>query len=402
MAQIAILGYGIVGSGVAHVLDKNRDVISYNAGQEISVKYILDIKEFPESPYNNLFVDNFDVIVNDPEIIAVAEVIGGAGAALDYTKRCFEAGKSVITSNKELVAEFGNELFKSAKKNNVSYLYEASVGGGIPLIKPLSQCMTANSITEIYGILNGTTNYILTDMQRNGADFSEALHDAQKKGYAEADPTADTEGHDTCRKICILSSLAFGNRISPRQVPFEGITNVTGNDIRYAAGLGYKIKLLGRGRIVGDKASVYVAPHLINTDSLLASVDDVMNGVVIRGNTVGSVTFCGPGAGKLPTASAVVADIIDTVKYSAEHNRIVWEDHCPDMTADPDLLESAWYIRTNVSREKIEKEFGNILFADDTDNETIFITGVMSKKKITDLLNRGISAKSLFRILGDH
>jgi len=402
MIDVAVLGYGVVGSGVVHVLDKNSSGISKNAGQNIRVKYILDIRDFPESPYKSLFVDDFETIVNDPDIAVVIEVIGGIDSALTYTKRCLEAGKSVVTSNKELVAEYGSELIKLAMDNSVNYLFEASVGGGIPVIRPLAQCMTANTISEIYGILNGTTNYILTDMERNGADFSDALHEAQKKGYAEADPTSDIEGHDTCRKICILSSLAFGQHIYPRQVPTEGITGVTINDMKSAAGLGYEIKLLGRARTVGDKISVYVAPHLVNKQSILAVVSDVMNGVVVRGNAVGNVIFCGAGAGKLPTASAVVADIIDAVKHLHTRRWIGWTENHEDLISDPALLQSAWYIRTDASRDKIGKEFGQVLFADEETSETVFITGVMSEKMVDELLSRGITVKSQFRILGDH
>jgi len=402
MIKIAVLGYGIVGSGVVHVLDKNADRICKNAGQRIDVKYILEIRDFPDCPYTSLFAKDFETIVSDPEVTVVVEVIGGVDAALTYTRRCLEAGKSVVTSNKELVAEHGSELLKLAMENGVNYLFEASVGGGIPVIRPLAQCMTANTISEIYGILNGTTNYILTDMERNGAEFSAALSKAQKKGYAESDPTADIEGHDTCRKICILSSLAFGHHIYPRSVPTEGITGVTINDMQYAAALGYKIKLLGRSRAVGDKVSAYVAPHLVSKHSILAEVDDVMNGVVIRGNAVGNVVFCGSGAGKLPTASAVVADVIDAVKHLYARKWISWTDGCDDLIADPVLLASAWYIRTDAPREKVEKEFGSVLFADDTGAETAFVTSVMNGKMVSDLLNRGIDAYSQFRILGDH
>jgi len=400
--NIAVLGYGIVGSGVVHVLYKNAKRICQNAGQEIKVKYILDIRDFPESPYRSLFVNDFDSILNDKDVSVVVEAIGGVDAALLYTRKCLEAGKNVVTSNKELVAEHGSELLKLAMDKEVNFLFEASVGGGIPVIRPLAQCMTANTLHEIYGILNGTTNYILTDMERNGSGFSEALLEAQKKGYAEADPTADIDGHDTARKICILSSLAFGQHIYPRLVPTEGISSVTIDDMRFAEILGYKIKLLGRARAVGDKVSIYVAPHLVNKLSLLAGIDDVMNGVVVRGNAVGNVTFCGAGAGKLPTASAVVADVIDAVKHLHARKWISWTDGNDDFVISPDLLESAWYIRTNVSREKIGKEFGSVIFAEDTGESTAFVTGVMNGKMVTDLLERGIPAQTQFRILGDH
>jgi len=402
MIKIAVLGYGVVGSGVVQVLDINSGKITQNAGQEINVKYILDIRDFSESPYKSLFVDDFDKIVNDPEIAVVVEAIGGVDAALTFTKRCLEAGKSVITSNKELVAEHGCMLLKLAMEKDVNYLFEASVGGGIPVIRPLTQCMSANTINEIYGILNGTTNYILTDMERNGAEFSEALKEAQKKGYAESDPTADIEGHDTNRKICILSSIAFGRHMYPNQVPTEGITGVTIDDMLFASRLGYKIKLLGRVRTVGDKVSAYVSPHLISKHSLLADVDDVMNGVVVKGNAVGTVTFCGAGAGKLPTASAVVADIVDAVKHLHSRRWISWEDSSAELIADSELLDSAWYIRTDASRDKVEKEFGSVIFAEDTGTETAFVTVVMNGKMIANLLDRGINAKSQFRILGDH
>jgi len=402
MIKIAVLGYGVVGSGVVHVLDKNSDRISRNAGQKIQVKYILDIRDFNDSLYKHLFAKDFETIINDPEIAVVVEVIGGVDAALTFTRRCLEAGKNVVTSNKELVAEYGSELLKLAFDKGVNYLFEASVGGGIPVIRPLAQCMTANTISEIYGILNGTTNYILTDMERNGADFSDALSEAQQKGYAESDPTADIEGFDTCRKICILSSLAFGRHIYPRQVPTEGISGVTLNDMKFAAELGYEIKLLGRARAVGDKVSVYVAPHLISHSNLLAVVDDVMNGVVVRGNAVGNVVFCGAGAGKLPTASAVVADVIDAVKHLHARRWISWTDGCEDLVMNPEQLESAWYIRTDATRELVGKVFGNVVFAGDTGSETIFITNVISGKIVEDLLGRGITANSRFRVLGDH
>jgi len=402
MIKIAVLGYGVVGSGVVQVLDISSEKITQNAGQDIKVKYILDIRDFSDTPYKSLFADDFEKIVGDPEIAVVVESIGGVGEALTYTKRCLEAGKSVVTSNKELVAEHGSMLLKIAKEKDVNYLFEASVGGGIPVIRPLTQCMSANIINEIYGILNGTTNYILTDMERNGTDFSEALMEAQKKGYAESDPTADIKGYDTNRKICILSSLAFGRHVYPNQVPTEGITGVTIEDMNYASGLGYRIKLLGRVRTVGDKVSAYVSPHLISKHSLLSDIDDVMNGVVIKGNAVGTVTFCGAGAGKLPTASAVVADVIDAVKHLHARRWISWEDSCTDFISNPVLLDSAWYIRTDASKDKVEKEFGNVLFANDTGSETAFVTGVMNGKMIADLLDRGIIAKSQFRILGDY
>jgi len=402
MTEIAVLGYGVVGSGTVEVLDRNSAKVTENAGQKIRVKYIMDLRDFPDSPHKSLFVDNFDVIVNDPDISIVVEVIGGVGAAFEYTKRSLDAGKSVVTSNKELVAAHGYQLLKLARERGVNYLFEASVGGGIPIMRPLAQCMSANQISEIYGILNGTTNYILSEMEKNGAPFADALADAQKKGYAEADPTADIEGHDACRKICILASLAFGKHVYPDLISTEGITGVTAQDKSFAAQLGYKIKLLGRVRDVGDNLYVYVAPHLISSDQLLAGVDGVMNGVVVRGNAVGDVIFCGAGAGKLPTASAVVADVIDAVKHLYARKWISWEDSGPELLADPMQLETSWYIRTGAASEKIEREFGQITYAGEKEGITAFKTTVMSGKKVKDLLNRGINALSLFRVLGDY
>jgi len=400
--DVAVLGFGVVGSGTVEVLDKNRERILQNAHQEIRVKKILDIRDFSDSPYCSLFVQDFESIENDPDIAVVVETIGGAGVAYEFTKRCLLAGKSVVTSNKELVAAHGCELLRLAQEKEVNYLFEASVGGGIPIIRPIAQCLAANAITEIYGILNGTTNYILTEMEKKGAEFSSALLDAQKKGYAEADPTADIEGHDACRKICILSSLALGKHIYPQFVPAEGISGVTTDDMSFARELGYRIKLLARMRATGGKVAAYVAPHLVSNDNLLAGVDGVMNSVVVRGNAVGDVMFYGAGAGKMPTASAVVADVIDAVKHMHSRKLLGWEDGGADDVADSDLLESAWYVRTSASREKIDHEFGEVIYAGGTDSCTAFKTAVMSGKKVRLLLGRGIPVLSLFRVLGDY
>lgn len=404
MIKVAVLGYGVVGSGVVSVLDKNAVRISNNAGQDIQVKYILDIRDFADSPYSALFVKDFDTILKDPEVKVVVETIGGVGAALQFTRASLDAGKNVVTSNKELVAEHGFELMELARERGVNYMFEASVGGGIPVIRPIAQCMTANIITEIYGILNGTTNYILTNMDKNGTAFEDALKEAQQKGYAEADPTSDIEGHDTCRKICILSSLAFGHHIYPKWTQTTGISGITTSDMKYASSLGYEIKLLGRARSVGDKVAVYTAPHLIQKENLLSIVDFVMNGVVVRGNVVGNLVFCGAGAGKMPTASAVVADIIDTVKHLKSRRWLNWEKGNESLMSDPVMLDSAWYIRTDTPREKVEREFGNVIFTEnaDSDKESAFITSVVSGIKLNELLARGINALSKFRVLGDY
>ena len=417
MVYVAVLGFGVVGSGTVEVLDRNADRIAKNAGQSIKVKYILDIRDFPGNPYERLFIKDFEKITRDPDVDVVIETIGGVGIAYEYTRRCLEAKKSVVTSNKELVATHGCELLELAGAKGVNYLFEASVGGGIPVIRPIAQCMAANNINEIYGILNGTTNYILSEMVKNGAALSDALSDAQKKGYAEADPTADIKGHDACRKVSILASLAYGRHVYPEQIPTEGIESVTAEDIRFASALGYKIKLLGRMRAVGDKVAAYVAPHLIGNDSLLAGVDGVMNGVVIRGNVVGDILFYGAGAGKMPTASAVAADVVDAVKHMHARKMIGWDAGGEDVVSDPALLESAWYLRTNADRDKVTREFGEVVFAETEESGaldtavglsescnpvTAFKTAVMDGKKIMELLDRGITALTMFRVLGDY
>lgn len=365
MAKIAILGLGTVGSGVAEVLDKNRDSITRKAGEPVEVKYILGRHAYPDSPYRDLVVTDFSVIENDPEVTVVAECIGGTGAARDYTLRALKAGKSVVTSNKEVVAEHADEFFAIAREKNVNYLYEASVGGGIPIIRPLGSCLAANQVDEIYGILNGTTNYILTKMIKEGLSFDTALSQAQEKGYAEADPTADVMGHDACRKICILASLAFGRHVVPAQVPTQGITEITAEDVALAEAAGMKIKLLGRAvRREDGKAAAYVAPHLIPQEEPLAGVEDVFNGIVVRGNASGDLMFYGRGAGKLPTASAVSADIIDAVKHPDRRKDLDWAPGGENVTFDPESLEMAWYVRAGAQAEALaEKLHGRVVTA---------------------------------------
>ena len=349
MVNVAILGFGVVGSGVAEVLDTNERHIEGKVDDLIRLKYILDVRDFPDSPFAGKVVHDFSVIEQDPEVSIVVETIGGAKVALDFTRRALQAGKSVITSNKELVAEHGCELLRLAQEKGVSYLFEASVGGGIPIIRPLNQCLAANEIEEITGILNGTTNYILTRMIRAGLSFDDALREAQANGYAEQDPTADIEGHDACRKICILASLAFGRHIYPRQVPTEGITGVTLADVAYADSCGKKLKLLGRAiRRTDGKVCAYVAPHLVDRENPLSGVEDVFNAIAVRGNAIGDVMFYGRGAGKLPTASAVVADVIDALKEGVHvHDSLFWK---PAPKLEGQLKDEAvypWYIRVS-------------------------------------------------------
>lgn len=397
MIQIAILGFGVVGAGVADVLTQNAVSIAQRTACEISVKYILDVRNFPDSPYADKLISDFETIINDPEIQIVAEAIGGAGAAYDFTKRCLLAGKSVVTSNKELVATHGTELLAIAKEKNVNYLFEASVGGGIPIIRPLAQCLAANEISEVCGILNGTTNYILSKMEQTGSAFAETLKEAQAKGYAEADPTADIEGDDSCRKICILASLAFGEHVPPAGVSTVGITQITQQDIDYAKRAGYKIKLLGRARRLADgRTAAYVAPHLIAKSELLANVDDVFNAVIVRGNAVGDVLFYGPGAGALPTASAVVADVIDCAKHLDSRKQISWQPGDPNRSLDPDTLQSRWYIR---APKGTEAGFDSIeMLSDDSMDGAVFLTTFLSQARLVATL-KATTATCAFRLL---
>lgn len=356
MLKVAIMGHGTVGSGVYDVFAQNAAQIAKAVGEEVEVKYVLDLRDFSKLSYADKFVTDFSVIENDPEVCVVAEVMGGVGAAYEFSKRCLKAGKSVCTSNKELVAVHGEELLALAKEHNVNYLFEASVGGGIPLIRPMMQCLAANQIEEICGILNGTTNYILSQMIHNGVAFDDALRHAQKMGYAENDPTADIEGHDACRKICILSDLAFGDKIDPDEVSCQGISGITLGDVAAASELGYVIKLIGRAkRTESGKIFAFVAPHLVPKTSPLACVEDVFNGILVTGNMVGEVMFYGQGAGKHATASAVVADMMDAIAHREKRRPVEWGDGSQKLLLPIDQLESAWYVRGEVPAELAAK-----------------------------------------------
>ena len=355
MFKAAIMGFGTVGSGVYEVLDRNADIVAKNARDAIEVKYILDLRDFPDEPHQERFIKDFSIIENDPEVSIVAETMGGKGAAYEFTKRCLLAGKHVVTSNKELVATHGAELLGIAKESGVNYMFEASVGGGIPIIRPMLQCLAANEFDEICGILNGTTNYILTQMIHNGVTFADALRQAQLNGYAEKDPTADIEGHDACRKICILADLAFGDKFDPDEVSCEGISKVTLEDVANAEKLGCVIKLIGRAvRNEDGTAYAYVAPHLIHKENLLASVEDVFNAIMVNGNATGDVMFYGKGAGKLATASAVVADMLDSIEHADHRRRISWGDGSKHLLRPLDTLQSAWYVRFKGDRKTLE------------------------------------------------
>ena len=358
MAKFAIMGYGTLGSGLAHVAHVNHDSIVEKVGEEIAVKYILDIRDFENNPYQQLMIKDFSIIENDPEVEVVVETIGGSKVALEFTRRALLAGKHVVTANKELVATYGKELLAIAKEKNVNYLFEASVGGAIPLLRPLYQCLAGNQIEEIVGILNGTTNYILTRMVKGGVSFEEALKEAQSKGYAEADPTADVEGIDAGRKICILSDLAWGKEVAPAKTPMEGISKVDLKDVDIAAAAGYKVKLLGHALKLEDgKVAAYVAPHLVHESSPIAGVDDVFNAVLIRGNAVDEVMFYGRGAGK-PTASALIGDVIDAVAHREKRRDLGWSE--PADLADPAELVMKWYLRGAFSTAEAKAVCGEV------------------------------------------
>ena len=325
MISIALLGFGCVGSGTAEVLTENKKIIEERLGCEYQIKYILDLREFPDSPFGNLIVHDFNTILNDEEVTIVAEMMGGSHPAYDFTKACLEAGKSVITSNKEVVAKFGVELGEIAARSGARYMFEASVGGGIPLIRPMTVDLASNKIKKINGILNGTTNYIITSMRDAGVSFEEALREAQRMGYAEANPAADIEGVDAARKAVILGAVSTGKLISPEAIHREGVTKITLSDVALARALGYEIKLIGYVEDIDGKLMCFVAPMAVPTSNPLARVDGVFNGVLINANMVGEVMFYGPGAGKLPTASAVVADIVDVIaKRATEATPLGW------------------------------------------------------------------------------
>ena len=324
MIQIAVLGYGTVGSGVVEVIDTNHASINKKAGEDIEIKYVLDLREFPGDPVEKKLVHDFETIINDPDVRIIVETMGGVNPAYEFTKRALLAGKSVCTSNKELVAKHGPELLEIAKARDINYLFEASCGGGIPIIRPLNSSLTADEIDEITGILNGTTNYILSKMASDGSGFDEALKEAQEKGYAERNPEADVEGYDACRKIAILSSLAFGCHVDFEDIYTEGITRITATDIKYAQAIGTSIKLLATSRKIGDGFYAMVSPVMIDSNNPLFSVQGVFNAIFIHGNVLGDAMFYGSGAGKLPTASAVVADVVDCAKHLHRNIMMNW------------------------------------------------------------------------------
>ena len=402
MAKVAVIGFGVVGSGVVEVLDSNAGIIKKRTGEDISVKRILDTRDFPDSPFAERFTKNFDDIINDDEIVVVVEAIGGITPAYDFVKKSLMAGKSVATSNKELVAKKGAELIKIAKENNVNFMFEASVGGGIPIIRPMHQCLVGNNITKVTGILNGTSNFILTKMITENMAFQDALEMAQKLGYAESDPTADVEGIDACRKICILASLAYGKHIYPDAVHTEGVSNISSKQVAYANKAGYEIKLIAQAKALdNDMVYIIVAPMMVSHEHILSRVNGVTNAVEICGDAVDAAVHIGPGAGKLPTASAVVGDVVDCVQRENTVKTLDWEDGDNSNVADFKENELRQMVIFSGSKDAVSEVFGDVEYIDG--DETVFITPVMKEKdfdeKIETLANKNGEIESTLRVM---
>ncbi len=383
MINVAVLGYGTVGSGVVEVIENNKALVSKRSGDELNVKYILDLRDFPGDPYENKVVHDVDLIMEDDEVAIVCEVMGGVGAAYKFTKMALEKGKSVCTSNKELVAKYGPELLKLAAENNCSYLFEASVGGGIPVIRSLNDCLTAEKVEAIAGILNGTTNFILSKMEKEGADFDDVLKQAQELGYAELHPEADVEGFDACRKIAILSSLMMGKNVDSEKLYTEGITKITAEDFLYAKTAGKTIKLLGMSEAVDeDTALAFVAPFMIGREHPLSMVNDVFNAIFVTGNMLGDAMFYGRGAGKLPTASAVVADVVDAAKHLGETVKYIWEPEDTKL-ADVAEVERSFFIRVAAdAKSAAEKVFpgSEMITVEGRAEDVAYFTPAMTEK----------------------
>lgn len=383
MIKAAIMGYGTVGSGVYEVIKKNQVSINKKVGQELKVQYVLDLREFPGDPVMDVLTHDFEDIIKDDEVKIVAEVMGGLHPAYEFTKRCLEAGKSVCTSNKELVAEHGAELIRIAKDHQVNYLFEASVGGGIPIIRPLNSSLTADEIEEITGILNGTTNYMLSKMFYEGADYDTVLKEAQANGYAERNPEADVEGYDACRKIAILSSLISGQQVDFEDIYCEGITEITVEDMKYAKAMGTTIKLLASSRrYAGNRLHAIVAPCMLYPDHPLYNVNDVFNAIFVHGNVLGDAMFYGSGAGKLPTASAVVADVVDEAKHLNRNIMTMWKEEKLQLEDKADS-KRRFFVRIKGDKEKLipqlKESYGEIEVVNvpELEDEFGFVTPVM-------------------------
>ena len=395
MINVAIMGHGVVGSGVAEILINHNDRINKNSGQTVNVKYILDLRDFEGLSYTDKFTKDFNVILNDKDISVVAEVMGGVNPAYDFVKSCLLAGKSVVTSNKELVAKKGAELIKIAKENNVNFLFEASVGGGIPVLTPLTDCLCANEINEIWGILNGTTNFILNKMIVDNMDFDSALKLAQDLGYAEKNPAADVEGHDACRKICILAALTFGKHVYPEQVKTKGITDITLNEVEYADNFNYVIKLIGHAKkLENGKITASVEPTLVSRDCILSGVNGVFNSIMINGDQTGEVAFYGKGAGKEATASAVVADMMDCIRHSDKRKSILWEDSSESIVEENYNSKGKLFVLVKSEDfENLEKQFENLFpnvqsVKNKFQKEIAFITEIDYENNINNKLSK--------------
>lgn len=390
MVYAAVLGYGTVGSGVVEVLEKNSARIAEKVGEDIKVKYVLDLRDFPGDPIQDRVVHDFEVILNDPEVKIICETMGGNEPAYTFSKKALLAGKSVCTSNKELVANHGPELLRLARENKCNYMFEASVGGGIPIIRPLNSSLTAEELDTITGILNGTTNYILTRMAHEGADFEEVLKEAQAKGYAEKDPTADVEGYDACRKIAILSSLMAGKTVDYREIYTEGISKITAEDFAYAAAMNRSIKLLAMSKVVEDGCFAMVAPFMIPSENPLYGVNDVFNAVFVHGNMVDNTMYYGRGAGKLPTASAVVSDVIDCARHIGKTVICRWSEEKQPLL-DISVTKRRFFVRTSAGAENERKAvevFGgvSVIEAPQIKGEFAFVTDEMSEKEFAEKL----------------
>lgn len=385
MIQVAVMGYGTVGSGVVEVIEKNKEEINKKSNEALNIKYILDLRDFPGDPYEDKIVHDVEVILNDPEVQIICETMGGLKPAYEFTKRALMSGKSVCTSNKELVATYGPELIQIAHEHTCNYLFEASVGGGIPIIRPLNYSLTAEKIDAISGILNGTTNYILTKMEREGAAFEEVLKEAQEKGYAERNPEADIEGYDACRKIAILSSLMCGKNVRYQDIYTEGITKITADDFKYAKVMDCTIKLLGLAKEENGGLYAMVSPFLISKNHPLSMVNDVFNAVCVHGNMLGDSMYYGRGAGKLPTASAVVSDVVDCARHIGKIITCFWDAEDVKLT-NVDEVERAFFVRVEKAKEQEAKEtFGDVKeVTAGVDGEFAFVTGRMSEKEFNE------------------
>ena len=402
MVNIAVLGYGTVGSGVVEVINTNHEIINKRAGEEINIKYVLDLRDFPGDPVQQILTHDFNDILNDDEVKVVVEVMGGINPAYTFVKQCLAAGKSVATSNKELVASHGPELLAIAKENNVNFLFEASVGGGIPIIRPLNTSITADEVTEITGILNGTTNYILTKMDQEGASYDEVLKQAQDLGYAERNPEADVEGGDACRKIAILTSIVYGKHLDYTKIHTEGITKISTEDFKYADALGVSIKLVGTTKKEGDTLYSFVAPMMLDENHPLSGIHDVFNGIFVHGNVVDDIMFYGRGAGKLPTASAVVSDVVDEVKHMGKNIMASWDAE-PLPIGDFRDAVNRFFVRVSadsITKEEVQKLFGDVTYvtAEDIDGELAFITSAMTEGSFADAIAKIDKIYSIIRV----